>query len=170
MRNTSGTMRRALLLAAILLLCQACGTAVYNHHIDVRVMTRDGAPVENRVSIFDHSMGYSREWAQRAIGVSTPSQPYSGTVSSTATVTLLDHGLPSTLDIAFALPEISPDGYYLMAVQLPAESGREGLARFVRFDEYSPAANAPSLTVKYVSSPQDKGWRLRLDVQIDPRR
>lgn len=159
-------MRRLVFLAA-LLLCQACGTAVYNHRIDVRVLTREGAPLETRVSIFDHLMGYSREWAERGAGVSTPSQPYSGTFSSTATVTIVDHKLPPTLDIAFVLPEVSPGGYYLLSAQLPAESGREGKAGFVRFDEYSPEANAPSLNVKYFSSPQDKGWRVRLDVQID---
>jgi hypothetical protein len=158
-------MRLARRLLAVLVLCQGCGTAVYTHKIDITV-TRDGAPVENRVAIFDHSMGYSREWAERSLGVSRPAQPYAGSFSSTATVTLVDRKLPSTLDIAFALPEVSPDGYYLLIMQLPAEGGREGQARFVRFDEYFPAATAASLPVKYVSMPEDKGWRVRLDIQI----
>lgn len=143
---------------------------MYDHQIDVRVVSREGTPVQHRVSIFDHSMGYSREWAERAIGVSTPAQPYSGKVSSTATVTLLNHPLPPRLDIAFELPEVSADGYYLMSVDLPAESGRDGKAAFVHFDEYFPEANAPTLSVKYVSSPLNKGWRVRLDVQIDRTR
>lgn len=155
-------------VAALLLLAAGCGTAVYKHEVVVAVHdpagVSGGAPVE--VSIFDHQMGYSRDWAGKTMGTSTPAKPYVTPYTSMRTVAVGSGPRPPEVHLALSVPRISNDGYYLFGVQLPAEGQRDAKASFVRWGEYFPEAGAPMIPLRYRAEEIANGWRIFVDVTL----
>ncbi|HEV8578388.1 MAG TPA: hypothetical protein VGX68_04840 [Thermoanaerobaculia bacterium] len=160
-------LKKALAAAAGLLVL-GCGTAVYRHHVIVDVddpAGRLGSPPV-AVSVFDHQMGYSADWAQRSMGSASPGRPYSTSLSTTGTATIASSSLPQRVSLSIAVPGLSEEGYFLFEAELPAEQERRGTASFVRYGSYFPDAGAPSLQIRYRSTAEPQGWRI--DVTLTP--
>jgi hypothetical protein len=146
----------------------ACGTAVFEHHVTVAIVDPAGrlgdGPIE--VSLFDHRMGSSEEWARRTIGVSTSSAPYAGRVSATATKMVLDTSLPADVAAGLAIPAYETRGYFLLDLRPQAGTDDVSLA-FVPYGAYVPEGDAVApLRARITSEPGDRGWRISLTVHI----
>ena len=74
-------MRRAV-LGTLLLAAAGCGTAVYDHTIEVTAL--HGSAESTPVGVFDRQMGYSRDWAHRALGASSATRPWCWSTPSPA--------------------------------------------------------------------------------------
>lgn len=153
----------------LLLVAAGCGTAVYEHRIQVAVEDPAGklGPTPVQVSVFDHQMGYSEDWAKKSLRPTSASAPYVQSLTTTGTVAVGSSALPKEVTIAVSLPSLSAEGYYLFTAELPAEQDRGAKASFVRYGSYFPDAGAPAIAVRYHSEPDKKGWRVFVVVAID---
>jgi hypothetical protein len=120
-------------------------------------------PIE--VSIFDHSMGYGREFAMRNRGVTAPGAPYRETYSS-ADVGTFGSGPPASLRLAFVIPTLSEEGYWLAALEPRQGKEKVSQAAFVRFNEYFPAPEAPLVPVRYNAEGTRDGWVIRMVIAV----
>ena len=161
-------MAKRFSLAVVLIGALGCGTAVYEHHIQVAVddpaKKLGAAAVE--VSVFDHQMGYSQDWAKKALRPTSTSAPYVEPLTTTGTATIGSSPRPKEVTIAVALPSLSAEGYYLFTAELPAEKDREAKASFVRYGEYFPDPGGPTIVVRYRSEPDKKGWRIFVVIAV----
>lgn len=157
--------------AALMLLFVAagCGTAVYEHRIQVAVEdpAKKLGPPPIEVSVFDHQMGYSEDWAKKSLRPTSASALYEQSLTTTGTAAIGSSPRPKEVTIAVALPSLSAEGYYLFTAELPAEQDRNAKASFVRFGEYFPDPGAPTIAVRYHSEPDKKGWRVFIVVAIN---
>jgi hypothetical protein len=148
-----------------------CGTAVFHHTVEVVLQDPSGrlggGPVP--VSVFDHLMGYSEEWARRSIGPASSARPYRATVSSTAAKTIFDSSPPDRVEVGLAIPSLEGRGYFLVTLQPKLAPEAIVQASYCRYDAYFPDAGAPTLPVRYQATPSADGWRLRLIPQIPAR-
>lgn len=156
---------RHTLLAALFLFAAACGTVVDETEVVVTVEPASSAPVE--VSIFDHQMGYSRDWAHKTMAATSAAKPYTTSYSTTRTAMVTGPKRAPKLEMSLAVPRLSDDGYYLFAVELPSESETEGKASFVEYGSYFPEQGAPMIPIRYRSESTTKGWRVFLTVPLD---
>jgi hypothetical protein len=153
----------------MLVVSASCGTAVYEHRIEVAVddPANKLGPPPVQVSVFDHQMGYSEDWAKKSLRPTSTSAPYVQSITTTGTVAVGNSALPKEVTIAVALPVLSAEGYYLFTAELPAEHERSAKASFVRYGEYFPDPGAPTVGVRYHSEPDKKGWRVFVVVAIN---
>ena len=160
-------MRRSVTLVATIA-ALGCGTAVFEHRIQVAVddPARKLGPPPVEVSVFDHQMGYSEDWAKKSLRPTSTSTPYVQSLTTTGTVTVGGAPRPKDVTIAVALPRLSTEGYYLFTAELPAEQERLAKASFVRYGEYFPDPGAPTIAVRYRAEPDKKGWRVFLIVDV----
>lgn len=145
----------------------ACGTHVFNHEVAITIddpARRLAEPAT--VSVFRKSMGYSRDWAMRDLGVATAARPYVGYWSTEDAVAVGDSGPRPRLDLSFALPQLTSDGYFF--VQLEPADGVEKVAtaEFTSYGVYFPDGRGPSLPVRYVARRAKNGWRVELTVEV----
>jgi len=153
--------------ALSLLLLTACGTHVFEHVVEITVddPSRRLGPVV-QVSVFDHSMGYSREWALRETRAATSTQPYVGRWSTADVVAIGNSGPRPTLDLAFSLPQLSGEGYFLIQLEPADGETRSGTAAFTSYGVYFPDGRGPSLPVRYVARRAKNGWHVRLTAEV----
>lgn len=153
-----------------LLLLTACGTHVFEHVVEIAIddpTHRLGDRVE--VSVFDHSMGYSMEWALRDMRVVTPPSPYIGRWSTANAVAIGNSGPRPTLDLAFSLPQLSREGYFFIALEPAGGETKRGTAAFTSYGAYFPDQRGPSLPVRYVAREAKNGWHIQLTAQVPPQ-
>ena len=161
-------MRYAALSLAALVLLGGCGTAVYKHQIELSIddpSARLGSePV--RVSIFDHQMGYSREWAEKGAGTTSPGKPFRAEYTQTAGA-YIGSGLPKSVGLSFIIPKLDEDGYWFIDLAPAAGAEVSGHAGYTSFGEYFPSTERPrALPVRYVAEEGDDGWIIRMTVSI----
>jgi hypothetical protein len=157
-------------IAAVLatILVSGCGTEVYRNPIFVRVVDRSHrlGPEPIQVGIFDKQMGYGKDWVAQWLGPSTERAPYSKTLTTTAAATIFDPPRPRTLEISFAMPALDSTGFYVLSLEAARPLG-DAKAWYCAYDSYFPAADAPSIPVRYRMTPAEHGWRVDLDVLIE---
>jgi hypothetical protein len=161
--------KRASVAIVSLLATLGCGTAVFEHRIQVAVddPAKKLGPPPVEVSIFDHQMGYSEDWAKKSMRPTSASAPYVQSLTTTGTVSVGSSPRPKDVTIAVALPRLSTEGYYLFTAELPAEQDRDAKASFVRYGEYFPDPGAPTVGVRYRAEPDKKGWRVFIVVAVN---
>jgi len=153
-----------------LLLLTACGTHVFEHVVEISIDDPTHRLGENvQVSVFDHSMGYSMEWALRDMHVIPAGHPYTGRWSTADAVAVGNSGPRPTLDLAFSLPQLSRDGYFFIALEPVAGETKQGTAAFTSYGEYFPDQRGPSLPVRYLAREAKNGWHIQLTAQVPPR-
>lgn len=161
-------MRLPLIAAALSIALAGCGTAVYTHKIEITIndpSNRLGAaPVE--VSVFDHTMGYSEEWARKTMGKAAPGAPYAGEVSDTATKTAFDTSLPADMSAGLFLPALTKDGAFILEIR-PVE-GPEQAATLPYRSFFGEKADVLPLSARFTSQGADKGWTIKLTIDVPP--
>jgi hypothetical protein len=168
----SGTrpLRRAAPAIVWSMLLAACGTAVFDHVVEVQVSDPSGrlgaGPIE--VSVFDKQMGQSAEWARRTMGVARPGAPYVGRVSSTAAKMIYDHSPPAQLEVGLALPAYESRGYFLLSLPPSTDQEHKASAPFIPYGAYfaDPGSPAPPLPLRVRTTAARKGWRLHVTVDV----
>lgn len=141
-----------------LLVTAACGTAVYQHSIEVGLVHGAG----DRVGIFDHQQGYSREWAYRSLSRVTDGT-YAATLTTYPVVTIASRHDAGSLTIALVLPDLTDDGYFLITVDGPAERVTKP-ARFCEYGAYSAEETAPTIPVEVSARASGGRWDVHLSV------
>lgn len=154
---------RRVLLGICLLAAAGCGTAVYDHTIEVTAL--HGAAETTEVGVFDRQMGYSRDWAHRALGPSSASAPHVGTVSTTATVTLADSKQARPVTLSLAVPELTDDGYFQLTIDEPLRQQLRQ-AQFCGYGAYFPEANAAAIPVTVSAEAKEGDWKVELTVDL----
>ena len=162
-------MRRLLTAAALSLALAGCGTAVYTHKIEVTINDPSnrlglGPAPAVEVSVFDHTMGYSEEWARKTIGRAAPGAPYAGEVSDTATKTAFDSSLPADMSAGLFLPALTKDGAFILEIR-PVE-GPEQTATLPYRSFFGGKAEVLPLPARFTSKGADKGWTIKLTVDV----
>ena len=153
--------------ALSLLLLAACGTHVFEHVVEIHIddpSHRLGETVQ--VSVFDHSMGYSSEWALRDMRTITTTTPYIGRWSTADTVAVGNSGPRPTLDLSFSLPQLSRDGYFFVRLEPVEGETKHGTAAFTSYGSYFPDQRGPSVPVRYVARRGKNGWHITLTADI----
>ena len=153
-----------------LLLLAACGTHVFEHVVEISIddpTHRLGEKVQ--VSVFDHSMGYSMEWALRDMRVVTPDRAFVGRWSTADAVAIGNSGPRPALDLAFAFPQLSRDGYFFIALEPVDGETKQGTAAFTSYGAYFPDQRGPSLPVRYLAREAKNGWHIQLTAQVPPQ-
>lgn len=168
-------MRSSLVIATLTaLLTAACGTAVFEHRFEVTVSDPTGrlgaGPVE--VSVFDKIMGYSEGWARQTMGVATASRPYSGTVGAQGAGFIWGTPLPANVVAGLAIPAVETSGYFVLDIKPVRGAAQAASLPFARYDAFFPeeGSRVPPLAVRYEAEPADKGWRIRLTVEVPAKR
>ncbi len=156
-----------ILLVAVMAL-SGCGTATYTHDITIVVDDPSGrlgpGPVD--VSIFDHDMGSSMEWARKTMGPASKEAPYKTTFVTTRVRTVLSEDLPGQVVVAIAIPAYETRGYFLASIAPDPAAEKTIVAPFVMFGR-DPADEAVApLPVHYTSQPGDRGWQIGIRVEI----
>lgn len=159
-----------LTLAAML--STACGTAVYHHQFEVTINDPAGRlgsdPID--VSVFDKVSGYSEEWARRTMGVASALTPYVATVFATAAKMAWDSSLPPRVVAGLTVPAIEKNGYFVIDVNVVRGTAEAAALPFAPWGAYFPEGNqVASLPVRYQGEPGDKGWRIKLTVDVPPK-
>ena len=154
-----------------LLLLTACGTHVFEHVVEISIDDPTHRLGENvQVSVFDHSMGYSMEWALRDMRVVTATRPYVGRWSTANAVAVGNSGPRPTLDLAFSLPQLSREGYFFIALEPAEGETKQGTAAFASYGTYFPEPRPGlSLPVRYVAREAKNGWHIQLTAQVPQR-
>ena len=151
----------------------SCGTAVFDHVVEVRVADPTGRlgvpPIE--VSIFDKQSGQSEEWAHRTIGKAGPNSPYVGKVWSTATKTIFDSSLPKRVEMGLAVPAYESRGYFVLALEPAAGEEQRVTAAFAPYGAYFADANSEivPLPLRVRSEKGKKGWLIHVTIDVPPR-
>jgi hypothetical protein len=162
-----------LLLLAAAIMQAACGTAVYNHRIEIAIEDPSGrlGPPPIAVSVFDRTMGSSDEWAGRWMRDSRPGAPYMGEVSATATKMMFDASPPARVDAGIALPAYEKEGFFVLDITPVEGSEQTTVLPFVAYGVLSkPAASIVPLPARFRSEFSDKGWLIHLVVVVPPDR
>ena len=164
-------MRRLLTAAALSITLAGCGTAVYTHQIDVTINDPSnrlglGPAPAVEVSVFDHTMGYSEEWARRTMGVAAPGAPYPGKLSDTATKMFYDSSLPADMSAGLFLPALTKDGAFILEIH-PVEGPEQALTLPYR-SFVGAAAEVQLLPARVTSKAADKGWTITLAIDVPP--
>jgi len=154
-------------LAALLAGALGCGTAVYHHRVEVTVA--GAATGSTEVSVFDLQMGSTRDWARRTLGPSGPGRPYVGSLTTTPAVTVgtMDDARPLT--VAFALPELTDFGYFLLLVDRPLREERVE-ARYASYEPAFPRPRGAAIPVVATAEATKGAWRIRLEVDLQAAR
>jgi hypothetical protein len=161
---------RAIGLLLISISGVGCGTAVYTHQIEVTIQDPSGrlvaGPVD--VSIFDKYMGYSEEWARRTMAAATASAPYVGTVNTMPVKWFWDSTLPPNVIAGLVVPAIEKNGYFVVDINLVHGVAQSASAPFAPWGAFFPdsTSTVPPLPVRYQGERGDKGWRIRLTVDV----
>lgn len=155
-------MRRTL-LGIGLLAAAGCGTAVYDHTIEVTAL--HGAAETTQVGVFDRQMGYSQDWAHRALGPSSASEPHVGRISTTATVTIADSKQARPVTLSLAVPEITDDGYFQLTIDQPLRQQLRQ-AQFCNYGAYFPEADAAAIPLTVTAAATDGRWKIQLGVDV----
>ncbi len=153
-------------LALLAALAAGCGTRVHEHVLEVVVRDpsgRLGAP-PHEVGVFDWRMGRSAEWARKTAGTAG-TRPYRTTFSTVDTIAA-GVARPEKVELALWLPGLEPVGFYALRVEPKAQPAGRTTLRPVRFDESPADAVAPSLAVRWTTSPVEKGWRIALELAV----
>jgi hypothetical protein len=149
---------RVALLAALGLAFAGCGTAVFHHTVELSALN---GPPRVEVAVFDHTMGYSREWAHQHLGPS----PHTGTFDTHPAVSAATAHVAHPINVALAIPELTDDGYFLLDVaELSHESAQ--LARFTRYGAYFPDDDAPTIPVTVTSAADGGAWNVHATVDL----
>jgi hypothetical protein len=158
---------RLLTVVALSIALSGCGTAVYDHKIEVTINDPSNrlGPPPLEVSVFDHTMGYSEEWARKTIGRASPGAPYAGAVSDTATKTAFDSSLPANMGAGLFLPALTKEGAFILELH-PVE-GPEQTAT-LPFRPFLSADKVVPLPARFTSRASDKGWTIKLTVDVPP--
>jgi hypothetical protein len=162
---------RLLTVVALSIALTGCGTAVYTHKVAVTINDPSnrlglGAAAAFEVSLFDHTMGYSEEWARRTMGVAAPFAPYPGEVSDTATKMAFDSSLPEDMSAGLFLPALTRDGAFILEIR-PVE-GPEQVTTLPYRSFSGAAAEVQLLPARFTSKAADKGWTIQLTVDVPP--
>ena len=151
------------------LVLSACGTAAYPIQFEISIddpAGTIGAPPTD-VSVFDPTMGDTRDWARKFMGQASPGKPYVTTFQTTATKMIFDSGPPPEVGAGLAIPAYTDRGYFRFALR-PVEGQRETVKPgFIPYLEFDPAGRniaAPTLVV--LPTEVDKGWRLQITVVL----
>ena len=163
-------MRRlAILVLASTVALSACGTAVYNHRIEITVHDPSGrlGPPPISVSAFDRLMGSSNDWAQKWMRDTSPNSPYIGEVSATATKMFYDRSPADRVDAGIALPAYEKEGFFVLDIA-PIEGSEQTTT--LMFVAYGSPASTPvvPLPAKVRSESSDKGWLIHLRIDVPP--
>lgn len=149
----------------------ACGTAVYDHRIEVTIQDPSGrlGPPPIAVSVFNKTMGSSEEWAQRWMGNTAPGAPYVGNVDATGTKMAFDSSPPSRVDAGIALPSYEKEGFLVLDVA-PVEGPEQStVLTFVPYGVSSKsAASIIPLPARFRSESSSKGWLIHLTIDVPP--
>lgn len=158
---------RPVLLAAATLALAACGTGVHEHAVEVSLSDPSGrlgaGPWE--VSVFDGVMGRSEEWARKTIGTASAGAPWRTTFPTVDTVTV-GTARPAKVDLWIYLPALERRGFFQVRLEPQARPSALVPAAFGAFAEPVPAAEAPTLGVRYAATAAEKGWRLALTLEV----
>ena len=150
--------RRHRFLAPLLLALLGCGTAVFHHTVELAALN---GPAHVEVAVFDHTMGYSREWAHQHLGAS----PRTDTFETYPAVTLGTAHTAKPVELAVAIPELTDEGYFLVDVNQP-EHESAARARFTRYGEYFPDEGGPSIPIVVTAALTNGEWRVRVTVDL----
>ena len=154
-----------ILLVAVMAL-SGCGTATYTHDITIDDPSGRLGPGPVDVSIFDHDMGSSMEWARKTMGPASKEAPYKTTFVTTRVRTVLSEDLPGQVVVAIAIPAYETRGYFLASIAPDPAAEKTIVAPVVMFGR-DPAAEAVApLAVHYTSQPGDRGWQIGIRVEI----
>jgi hypothetical protein len=148
-----------------------CGTAVYDHKIEVSINDPSrrlgSAPIE--VSIFDIHRGYSEEWARRTLGTTAPGAPYAGEVGGTATKMIYDRTPPTDLAAGLALPAFENRGYFVLRIGPVDGTEQSTMLDYTSYGVATADERAiPPLPARVRSTTARKGWTIRLTVDVPP--
>jgi len=160
-----------LLLLAAMSTLTGCGTAVYDHRIEIAIQDPAGrlGPPPIAVSVFDKDMGSSEEWAGKWMGGTGPGAPYVGKVSTTATRMFYDSTPPARVETGIALPSYAKEGFFLLDVNPVEGTDQTTVLTFVAYGTPSPAAaSTVLLPAKFRSEFSGKGWLIHLTVDVPP--
>jgi hypothetical protein len=154
----------------IALMLPACGTATFdNTFIVVIDDPSDRLESEVAVSVFDNVMGFSRDWAQRTMGTTSPDAPYIGTVPATDTKMIFDSSPPARVAAGLAIPAYTDDGSFQIVCDPGGAEQQEITAGFAPYDERDPKAETVApLALSVASTPGDRGWIMHVTVHIPP--
>lgn len=154
---------------ALLLCGSGCGTVLYDNEIDVGLADpggRLGAP-PYEVSVFDHRMGSSLDWARRTAGRVEPGARYEGKLSSQSARFFFDASLPEELWFGLAIPAYRADGYFLVHAEPVNRREAQSTAPFVSWgDDGPPPGSVAPVQVRCGAQARKKGWHLALDVTV----
>lgn len=159
-----------LLLAATIALA-GCGTAVYDHQIEIAIQDPSGrlGPPPIAVSVFDKEMGSSEEWAKRWMGTTGPSALYVGKVAATATRMIYDSTPPAHVETGIALPSYAKEGFFVLDINPVEGSELTTVLPFVPYGIPSPPAAATvPLPARFRSEFSGKGWKIHLIIDVPP--
>ena len=157
-----------LVLGALVVFLLGCGTAVFQHTIEVVVSDpghRLGPPPVD-VSVFDKQMGYSSEWAKKFMRPTSDAAPYKTPFTSQKTVTMFDPPRPNELSLGFALPAYEQRGYFWLLMNPATKASGELRAAFIPYGEYFPSPETTTMTVQYTAKPEPKGWHVMLRLMV----
>jgi hypothetical protein len=152
-----------LLLTTLLAVATGCGTAVFHHTVEVTAL--HGMAGTTRVAVFDRQMGSSRDWAHRALGESSAARPYSASISTTPAVTILDAKKARPVTVSLAIPEVTEDGYFQLAIEAPARDEPRDAA-FCGYGDYLPAGGGAAIPVSVTAEADEGRWTVRLKVDV----
>ena len=147
----------------------ACGTAVYDHRIEIAIQDPSGrlGPPPIAVSVFDKTMGSSEDWANRWMGGTGPGGLYIGEVGATGTKMFYDRTPSARVDAGIALPSYEKEGFFVLDVN-PVEGVEQTTAlAFVPYGVPSKsAASIVPLSARFRSEALSKGWLIHLVIDV----
>lgn len=150
-----------------------CGTAAYPSTFSVVVEDPSGVlpPGPVRLGLFDPGSGDTRDWAEKALGETSPGSPLVATVSSVET-RLGGGGKPAKeVRAGIYLPDYRELGWYRLSFEPKGQAEVRLRAPFVAWDGYTAGAAAvPPLELVVRAQSEGKAWKLDLTLILGPER
>lgn len=158
---------RVAVVLCVLLALAGCGTVVDHHDVTLSISdpsNRLGAPVEGAILERTSSEALAPEAKKRLAPL-----PVRQEVTGTRVVAGLSAGNAPSVDLAFFVPKLAPDGYFF-ATLTPEEDREQRIdAKLVHFGAYFPDEGAMSIPLRYSGKGTSKGWTLNAVIDVQPQ-
>jgi hypothetical protein len=174
MRSTAARFAvRAFLVPLLPLVLSACGTGVFPINFAVSIddpAGTVGAP-PTQVSVFDPTMGDTRDWARKFMGQTSPGNPYLTTFQTSATKMVFDSGPPPEVSAGLAIPAYTDRGYFRFVIRPVAGQSQTIKPGFIPYLEFDPSGRAIATpTLEVLPTAAEKGWDLKVTVVLPDTR
>jgi hypothetical protein len=156
-------LRRFFALCA-LVTCLRCGTVVDHHNVTLAVSDpghRLASPVEGALVERTSSEALEADVMKRLTSL-----PLTGEVSATRVVAGLSSSAAPSVDLAFVIPKLAADGFFLATLAPDETQEKRTEAKLVHFAEYFPDEGAMTLPLRYSGKSTGRGWTLNVTVEV----